>query len=295
MAEERKARSDFSNDSEWYTYKITHPDEFREDKQEDEDEKIKPAVYQCRLCGYIIDETIPPFVKLEDYNKKCPGCGCKIDAKNYRLVKPEHLKKALEYRKNKEINKKQKEKEEKKFLMLKASALKKKIKTELKDIYEDLKKDLENGEIDAKDFVRLLINLYYNVIKYNKNNVLDISWSDFRDLTYKMADNVVENYNLKQSVEEILEDYEKEKDDKYLEYSLVIANNAMSSQEGIDEKEQLEKDIQILESQIEFRKKINEDYERTVDKEQERLEDIYGNDLRKSLKALNIKKTKSKK
>lgn len=296
MEEENpKTRADFNTDSEWYTYKVTHRSLFEEESSDEENKnEIPPAIYQCRLCGYIINETIPPFVKLEDYEGKCPGCGCVIDAKNYRLVKSEHLKKAEEYKKEKELRKKQEENSEKKLLTLKANSLKKKIKEELMDIYEDLKKELELGNIDAKRFSQLLINLFYNVIKYNKSNVIDISWSEFRDLTFDMAGNILDTYNIKEELEDVLTDYEKEKDDMYLEYSLKIANDAKSSQEDLESIQKIEKDIALLESQISTRKDINDEYMKRVEKNQERLEDKYELDLKKQLKSLSVKEPKLK-
>ncbi len=296
MEEEKaKTRADFDTDSEWYTYKVTHRSLFEEKHQDEENKnEIPPAIYQCRLCGYIINETIPPFVKLEDYKGKCPGCGCTIDAKNYRLVKPEHLKKAEEYKKEKELKKKQEKNSEKRLLTLKANSLKKKIKEKLMDIYEDLKKELELGNIDAKRFSQLLINLFYNVIKYNKSSVLDISWSEFRNLTFDMADNVLNTYNIKEELEDILADYEKDKDDMYLEYSLKIANDAKYSQEDLESMQEVEKDIAVLENQIDARKNMNDEYMKRVEKNQERLESKYELDLRKQLKSLSVKEPKAK-
>lgn len=295
-----KIRADFDTDSEWYTYKITHADLFnKKDDDENENEnknKVLPAIYQCKICGYIINETIPPFVKLEDYKGKCPGCGCKIDAKNWRLVKPEHLKKAEDYKKEKDLKKKQEENREKRLLEKKAYFLKKKIKDELMEIYDDLKRDLEAGKIDGKNFCQLLINLYYNVIKYNQNNVLDISWSEFRDLTFKMADNVLNTYNIKEEIDDILACYDKERDDLYLEYSLKIANNAIKSQENDEDLVELQKEIKRLENEIDARRKISDEYLERVNKKEEALEYDYEFDLKKSLKKLNTKeKTKSAK
>ena len=116
MEEENKAkktRADFSTDSEWWTYKITHPDEFKNvEEQEDQKDEEKPyplLIVQCqnKECGYIIDENElnPKPDENIPYEKrlKCPKCG----GRKFKNIKDKEEKE--------KILKDQKEKEKKKI------------------------------------------------------------------------------------------------------------------------------------------------------------------------------------
>ena len=90
-----KNRSDFSTDSEWYTYMVTHPEEFEENDEEkdktDKKEYVK-SIYLCEKCGQIIDETEKDFdKKFKDLKKdengniiSCPKC--KADSSKLKLI-----------------------------------------------------------------------------------------------------------------------------------------------------------------------------------------------------------------
>ena len=80
---EAKTRSDFSTDSEWYTYVVTHPEFFKKDEEENNREEYQKGIFVCEKCGYIIDETSKDFETKENKNIKrdensnilnCPKC-----------------------------------------------------------------------------------------------------------------------------------------------------------------------------------------------------------------------------
>ena len=132
MEEEKKekTRSDFSTDSEWYTYKITHPQEFeKNDIEEDEENKPKYPliIVQCLKCGFIIDENeqkpLPDTYIEYEKRLKCPKCG----GKKFKYIKSKEEKENI-IRAQKEKEKRKKE-QDKKFI----KATLDKIKDELKD------------------------------------------------------------------------------------------------------------------------------------------------------------------
>ena len=161
----RKTRADFSTDSEWWTYKITHPQEFEEYNEVEEEEEKKPyplIIVQCqnKECGYIIDENElnPKPDETVPYDKrlKCPKCG----SRKFKYIKDKAEKeKIISEQKRKE----KKDKEEKiRFIKLTLD----KLKNDLEKLKKELEEDLKNDKITPERYTALMINLTFNLYKY---------------------------------------------------------------------------------------------------------------------------------
>jgi predicted nucleic acid-binding Zn-ribbon protein len=289
----KKTRDDFSTDSEWYTYMITHEDEMKdenEDDIEDNKKKFPLIIVECQKCGYIIDESElpnPPDENMPYENRlKCPKCG----GRKFKQLSKEEKEKIIRARKEKE----RKEKAEK-LSFVKATL--KKIGQELEELKEELDKELEQGNITPERYVALLINLVYNIYKYYRNDDrISMFYKDFRTFSYGISENVLSKYYEKEEVEEtldnLLKEYNEVKDFDliYLNKSLNYAQDAEivgnSSDIEID-KNEVFNDIKTLEYKIEQQENYNERLEEILQKDIVRKNDIDENSLFKELKRIN--------
>ena len=284
MEEEKKAtktRADFSTDSEWWTYKITHPQEFEEKNKEDEDEEKKDKPYpliiiQCLKCGYIIDENEAepkPDEEIPYKDRiKCPKC--KNKAKFKAIKDKDEKEKIIKEQKDKE----EKEKE-KKIKIEKAN-----IKDDLKDLLEDLEQRLFNGEISQKRFVALFINLSIKIISRNAKEY-NVDWIKYKNKLYSLCDSVLSQYNVEMEAEEILQGYDEQIEDDRLylaQYKYYIEDDKFSiadyeMQERVKEYEMQENNIIRKEKEreleekyqkrrIEFEEKANRRYQRRLER-----------------------------
>ena len=288
MEEEKKAtktRADFSTDSEWWTYKITHPQEFEEKNKEDEDEEKKDKPYpliivQCfnKNCGYIIDENeldpTPDETIPYDERLKCPKCG----GRKFKYIKDKEEKE--------KIVKEQKEKEEKnkkdKIRFIKLNI--KKIKEDLESLKKELEDDLKEGIITPERYAALMINLTFNLYKYYRHDERFTSfYSSFRDFAYETSNNVLSNFyeqeKLEKTLDEILKEYEevKEFDIIYLNKSLEYSKNAEYQSNTTDievDRYEIQKDISQLEYKLEQQEKYNEKAKELLEKDKERCNEI---------------------
>ncbi len=265
MAEKIKTRADFSTDSEWYTYMVTHPDIFK--KKDDEEDSPKKQEYQkgiflCEKCGNIIDETEKYFDKVQGKNikrdedgkiLKCPKCNA--DAKYLKRISKEEKEKLLRKRRLKE------EKEEARTLRI----VKENIKDDIVDLLEDLSKRLNSNEINVDRFVVVFLNLSQKIInRYAKN--VDIDWMDYRRSMLEMAKTVTDLYEVQVDAERVLEEYEEDinQDKLYLaEYSYYINDDKYSiadyeMAERIKEYENMESNIFKKERERELEEKYQE-------------------------------------
>lgn len=291
----KKTRADFATDSEWYTYRITHPDENQKAKEEEEkQEEKKPyplIIVECQKCGYIIDET--ELEKKPDetipYEKrlKCPKCG----GRKFKQIKSkEEKEKILKARKEKE----KKEKAEK-LRFIKSTI--KKLSMELEELKKELEEELNQGNITPQRYVALLINLTYNIYKYYRNDEkIAMFYKNFREFAYGTSENVLEKYYEQEKVEEVmdalLKEYNEVKDFDliYLNKSLTYAQEAEMMENNYDilmDQMEVEKDIKTLTYQIECQEKYQERLEKVLTKELERKNEIEENSLFKELRRIN--------
>lgn len=205
MAEERKKRSDFDTDSEWYTYLVTHPEK-EEEEEKEEKEDYQKGIFVCGKCGYLVDETSPDFEKKEndkikrDENGnilKCPNCGAL--AKN--LMKISEKEKFQILRKKKIAQEKE---EDRKIKKVRAD-----IKDDMLDLLDDLKYRLENDEISINRFIVIFINLSKRIIGRNAKEI-DIDWLEYRRAIFGLADTVIDAYEVQTDAENIIENYEED-------------------------------------------------------------------------------------
>ena len=284
MAEPLKSRSDFSTDSEWYTYMVTHPEEFdevdEEEKDKEKNKEYQKAIFVCEKCGNIIDETDKYFDKVQNKNikrdekgniLKCPKCGA--DQSKLKKITKEKKEELVKKKKRKE------EKEEEKLLRI----AKENIKDDILDLLEDLSKRLEVGELDVNRFVVVFFNLSWNIVKrYSKD--LEIDWIDYRKSMLQLSKTVTDLYDTKIDAEEILEEYNEDisKDSLYLaELNYYINDDKYSiadyeMQERIKEYEAMESSMFKKEREKELEERYQQrriELEKKADlREQRRIE-----------------------
>lgn len=293
----KKTRADFSTDSEWWTYKITHTQEFEEnngEKEEEEEKKPYPLIIvQCqnKECGYIIDENElePKPDETEPYEKrlKCPKCG----GRKFKYIKDKEEKEKI-------INdQKEKEKKDKKEKIRYIKLTLDKLKDDLEKLKDDLEEELKVGKITPERYSALMINLTFNLYKYYRHDDrFTAFYSSFREFAYETSKNVLNNYyeqeKLDETLDDILKEYEqvKEFDIIYLSKSLEYSKNAeyLSNTSDIEvDKYEVEKDLRILEFKIEQQEKYNEDIKELLEKDKERCNEIDNLRFFKDLKRVN--------
>lgn len=286
-----KTRADFDTDSEWYTYQITHPQEFENSDIEEESQKYPPIIVQCLKCGYIIDENEinpPPNESIEYKDRlKCPKCG----SKKFKYIKnKEEKEKILKAQKEKEQKEKKKKLRDKEFV----KATLKKLELDLKDLQKELEEWLKNNEITPQRYAALMINLTYNIYKYYRyDDRMELFFSDFREYARNVSENVLkcyyEEHELDEKLDAILAEYNEVKqfDIIYLRHSLEYANEAQivanSSDIDVNENE-VKEDVNRLEYQIESQEKYNSEVKEMLEKEQNRVKQIEDNSFFKELK-----------
>lgn len=287
----KKTRSDFSTDSEWYTYMITHPEEFEENDLEDEEDskpKYPLIIVQCIKCGYIIDENEQnplPDTNIE-YEKrlKCPKCG----GRKFKYIKSkEEKEKIIQSQKYKEKKKKE---QDKRFI----KATLDKIKDELKELREELEEKLKNGDITPERFSALMINLTYNIYKYYRyDDRMELFFSEFREYANNTSKNILKQYyeehELDEKLDTILAEYNevKEFDIIYLNHSLDYAKESETISQTSDivvNESEVKADINRLEYEIESQEKYNEQVKELLEKEKEKAIEKEDNSLFKELK-----------
>lgn len=207
-----KARADFETDSEYWTYRVTHPDEYKTEEQLEEEEEEKKAlevepygIFQCVACGFIIDEfqTKPdPRKKLIERLNKCPKCG----KRKFRKISKER-KKEIEL---------QEKKKEKKQQINEAMIEREKIQTDVSDLLEDLTKNLLDKEITVTQFVNIFVRLSFRIANHIKKE-LPMDWISYRKYLLLMSDDVLEHY-----------EYARNSEQEYLQYQELLDNGKES-------------------------------------------------------------------
>lgn len=255
--------------------------------QKEREEKIKKAyeefknslgIYVCTNCGYVIDETKPQgkdgkLKKITSKLKKCPYCGAVVTSTLFKKVTKEQLKKLVaETKKKKNIKK----------ANVKVSL--DKMRKELEKVNDELTSDLNNGKISPENYSRLMVNLSYNIYKYYaKDEDIKLFFSEVRDFAYTNSKNALSRkYSIEKvddKLDDLLNDYEKEKDLKYLMYSKKIEQEHLKNCTD-EERESLENNIQNIEDNIykldksvEGQKRYNENVQKIEDKAYDNLKD----------------------
>lgn len=251
--------------------------------QKEREEKIKKAyeefknslgIYVCTNCGYVIDETKPQgkdgkLKKITSKLKKCPYCGAVVTSTLLKKVTKEQLKKLVaETKKKKNIKK----------ANVKVSL--DKMRKELEKVNDELTSDLNNGKISPENYSRLMVNLSYNIYKYYaKDEDINLFFSEVRDFAYTNSKNALsKKYSIQKvddELNDLLDDYDKEKDLKYLLYSKKIEQEHLKNCTD-EERESLELSIQNIDDKIynlEQNIKVQEGYNKNVEKIEDKAYD----------------------
>lgn len=304
MSEDEK-KEEFDENA-WYSgntaafidHIMKEDEEKRVKLEEERKEKIKKAyeefkaslgIYVCTNCGYVIDETKPigkdgKLKKIVSKIKKCPYCGVPVTPKLFKKVTKDQLKKLVAETKNKKKLKKNN---------VKISL--DKMRKELEKINDELTSDLNNGKISPENYSRLMINLSYNIYKYyTKDEDIKLFFSEVRDFAYNNSKNALSRiYSMEKvdyKLDDLLNDYEKEKDLQYLLYSKKIEQEHLKNCSDDERKilenniQDIEKNITELESNIAGQKRYKESTEKIEDKAYNRLEDINNENFKKRLR-----------
>ncbi len=210
MSEKNKTRADFSTDSEWYTYMVTHPDIFKKKDEEDSPKKqeYQKGIFLCEKCGLVIDETANGFEKAfkgrikRDENGNITNCpNCNASSKYLKKITKERMQEIKRKKKKKEENGKLKQ----------TKIAKENIKDDLLDLLDDLEKRLINNEIDIKRFVVIFMNLSKKIVDRNCKGVdLDIDWLDYRKNMLDACQLVIDSHSLNEDAQKLMLGYEED-------------------------------------------------------------------------------------
>ena len=283
--EERKTRKDFDTDSDYYTYMITHP----EDEIEDEEEKEKEpdyVYYKCSnpKCDFVMKSNVKiPADKMQEVkdmllDEQCPKCG----KRGFVIIDKDEYTKL-------DKKKKEKEKQEKIKHNRMVDITIKKIKDDISDLQKELEEALLKEEITPKRFSALMYNLTFNIFRYytRRNDKMDISWSDFSRLARSISEDILYKYDVKESLDDILEGYKKDEDILYLTKSRKIAEESKVGKSE-QEIEEIDDEIRRLDNIIKYHEensdRINSIEDRRKEKSITKTVEEFKNSLKKDNK-----------
>lgn len=222
MSKIRKKREDFETESAWRTYILTHPEE----KDEEREESEVTIYYVCKnpKCDFIKKQTVsitPSQLQeiVEALPKgKCPNCG----SNGFKfLTKEEYEEELKRIEKLKKENDVQKKKQQKQEAVGEAKIILDAALNDIKELYEDLRQKLENKEITPKCFVTLFYNISFDIMnRVNKSyrkkyyaGLIDLKSE--RKTILEMGQIILDLYNVEEEQISIIEEYDKEADEKY--------------------------------------------------------------------------------
>lgn len=278
-----KSRKDFETESDWWTYRVIHDEEFSALENEDsEEEKEYPyLILQCQNCGEIIDENITKPNMTLPYEKRVK---CKCGKFKF---------KAISAKKKKELE----NKKDDVFSEYKIKKTVRRIEIDLEKVKDELNESLNSGEISAERYVVLMIELIGREYDYYRRDVgKRFNWKDFRNVALDSAKLQLEKkYECDicdEKLDRISSEYQEEKDIIFLEKYQILLNGSLEIEEDPQKIEEIERKIESLENKTKIlleeqerqnanKKSVEEKY---YDKQQYVVMDTFKDELKKSLK-----------
>ncbi|MEG1008527.1 MAG: hypothetical protein RSE41_07175 [Clostridia bacterium] len=203
-----KTRNDFKTDTEWYRYLATN-----EEKEEVKNTEIIDVYYTCVNCNFVkaikVESSYIDDIVSQLKTGICPKC----KHKGFKLIDAKEYKRIVKLNKSNKSNDKEK-------IYQNAVYAKNYILDEREKVFKDLTNKLKNKKISPERFVSLFYNICFDIMKRAaKNfNVPSFDWLSERKYILDMGQEVIELYNIKESQEDLLKNYDKEADEIYLEY-----------------------------------------------------------------------------
>lgn len=275
-----KSREDFETESDWWTYRVIHEEEFRALEEANKPKEEYPyLIIQCLKCGAIIDENeTKPDITIPYHLRVSCKCGNKSKFK------------AISETKKKEIlQKKQKEN----LSDYRIKRIIKRIEIDLEKVQDDLTEDLKEGRISPERYIVLMLNLFSREYDYYSRTVgKKFDWKNFRDTSLEIAKKQVEQkYEceiLDEKLAQIANEYDEEKDKYFLEEYEIMLNGRMQDEEDKGRIEELEREIKRVERQkklvLDYEEKRTNSKKAVVEKYIEKAEDDAIWDFKKQLK-----------
>lgn len=250
-------------ESEYWTYRVVHDREFREQEEQEEQEEKKEYPYlilQCLNCGEIIDENITKPDKTLPYPMRVK---CKCGKFKFKSIS-EKDKKELENNKKNKLSE------------YKIQKILRRIEIDLEKIKYELDKDLEQGKISEERYLVLMIELISKEYDYYKKDVQKkFDFKNFRDTATLVAKSELEKkYNceiLDEKLDAIVSQYDEERDLVFLEKYEILLNGASQIEEEKEKLEELDREIK----RIERKRKIIIEQENKVLQQKKDAEEKY--------------------
>lgn len=281
--------SEGKTESDYWTYRIIHKEEFDRLEEESEEKKEYPyLILQCMNCGQIIDENITkPDITLP-YNLRVK---CKCGKFKFRAITEERKKELEKEKKKKEKNGNSKltEYQIKKILS--------RIEIDLNKVNSDLTDYLNDGKISDERYIVLMIKLIGNQFDYYSSDIgKKFDWKKFRDYSLSTAKaNLEKKYDceiLDEKLDSIANTYNEEKDSIYLEEYNILLSGSMEVEQDSDRLEELKRKKKSIEAKQEIltalQEKSNERERRAIERineeEQNRIFRTFKDQLKKDIK-----------
>lgn len=275
-----KSREDFETESDWWTYRVIHDEEFRALEEEQEEKTEYPyLILQCTVCGEIIDEneTKPDITIPYNLRVKCK-CGNKS---KFKAISETKKKELIEKKKKQNLSD------------YKIGRIIKRIEIDLEKVRNDLTEDLEQGKISPERYIVLMLNLisreydYYSRIIEKK-----FDWTNFRYTSLEIAkERLKQKYEcdiLDEKLEQIANEYDEERDKYFLEEYEIMLSGRMQEEEDKGRIEELEREIKRVERQkkivLDYEEKRTDSKKLVVEKYTEKYEDDLVWNFKKQLK-----------
>ena len=134
-----------------------------------------------------------------------------------------------------------------------------------------------------------MYNLTFNIFRYysRRNDEMDISWSDFSRLARSISEDILYKYDVKESLDDVLEGYKKDEDILYLTKSRKIAEESKVGKSE-QEIEEIDDEIRRLDNIIKYHEensdRINSIEDRRKEKSITKTVEEFKNSLKKDNK-----------
>ena len=228
--------SEGKTESEYWTYRVIHDSEFREQEEQEEKQEYPYLILQCLNCGEIIDENITKPDKTLPYEARVK---CKCGKFKFKSISEE---------KKKELEKGKKEK----LSEYRINKIIRRIEIDLEKIKEELDEDLNNGRISEERYIVLMIELISKEYNYYKKDVEKrFDFKNFRNTATSIAKSELEKkYNceiLDEKLDVIVSQYDEERDIVFLEKYEIMLNGAIQIEDKEDRLEELDREMKRIE------------------------------------------------